>query len=288
MTKPLIFISHITEEREIAAALKKLVEAAFLNMIDVFVSSDPTSIKRGRRWLEEITSALRTCSIEIILASPESVKRPWINFEAGAGWIREIPVIPLCHSGMTPSKLPLPLGSLQASTATEEPELKLIFPVVAEAIGCQLPEIDFEAFISVVRTYEETSRQDMELKARVPIAATDGLSPHELVTLLEIAEASSSPGDYVGSFHIAERVKAAGYRKVASTLALSTLGRKALTELSTESDNNGNPYSLVRITEEGWAWIDANQDKLSLTIPPRNEFVDDVSGKTFKEDDIPF
>jgi hypothetical protein len=49
MQKPLIFISHITEEREIAFALKQLIEASFLGMMEVFVSSDPTSIELGRR-----------------------------------------------------------------------------------------------------------------------------------------------------------------------------------------------------------------------------------------------
>src|SRR5579864_4609627 len=143
MQKPLIFISHISEEKDLAIALKKLVESAFLNMIDVFVSSDPTSIKLGRKWLNEITEALKTCAVEIILASPESVKRPWINFEGGCAWIRDIPVIPLCHSEMVPMKLPPPLNSLQAATATEESQLQQIFPLLAEAIGCSLPAISF-------------------------------------------------------------------------------------------------------------------------------------------------
>jgi hypothetical protein len=59
MRKPLVFISHITEEKEIAVALKDLVEATFLNMIDVFVSTDSKSIKMGRKWLDEITDALK-------------------------------------------------------------------------------------------------------------------------------------------------------------------------------------------------------------------------------------
>ena len=52
MQKPLVFISHITEEKEIAHALKQLVEKTFLNMIEVFVSSDPTSIRLGGKWLD--------------------------------------------------------------------------------------------------------------------------------------------------------------------------------------------------------------------------------------------
>lgn len=100
MEKPIVFISHITEEKEMALELKSLIEESFLGMISVFVSSDENSISSGSKWLDNITSALGNCAIELILCSPNSVKRQWINFEAGAGWVREIPVIPLCHSGM--------------------------------------------------------------------------------------------------------------------------------------------------------------------------------------------
>ncbi|PWW84198.1 hypothetical protein CYK95_04780 [Clostridium perfringens] len=100
MNKPIVFISHITEEKELAYKVKELIEESFLEMMEVFVSSDGESITAGDRWLDNITNSLTSCVIELILCSSESIKRPWINFEAGAGWIRKIPVIPLCHSGM--------------------------------------------------------------------------------------------------------------------------------------------------------------------------------------------
>jgi hypothetical protein len=155
MDKPIIFISHITEESDVAASLKNLIEKSFLEMADVFVSSDANSIKMGQKWLDEITQSLSTCAVEIILTSPSSIKRPWINFEAGAGWVRKIPVIPLCHMGLPPSKLPLPLNLLQAATADEVSSLKLVFPVIAEAIGCKMPEIDFSEFINLVKEFDE-------------------------------------------------------------------------------------------------------------------------------------
>lgn len=154
MPKPIVFISHITPEKEIAIAFKDLIEASFLDMIEVFVSSDEQSIGMGQRWLDNITSALKTCKVEIILCSPQSIQRPWINFEAGAGWIRNISVIPLCHSGMEPSKLPLPLNLLQAATAGHASSLNLIFPVLAQAIGSATPRVDFTDFIAKVTDFE--------------------------------------------------------------------------------------------------------------------------------------
>ncbi|WP_373001503.1 toll/interleukin-1 receptor domain-containing protein [Sulfurimonas sp.] len=152
--KKIIFISHITEEKEIAIAFKELIEESFLGMIEVFVSSDSQSIAMGQKWLDGITKSLKECSIEVILCSPKSIQRPWINFEAGAGWIRDISVIPLCHSGMIPSSLPMPLNLLQATTANEVSSLKLIFPVIANAIGAKTPKINFQDFIDKVNEFE--------------------------------------------------------------------------------------------------------------------------------------
>jgi len=153
--KSIVFISHITEEKELAIALKELIETSFLGMIEVFVSSDEHSISLGQKWLDNITAALKNCTIEIILCSSKSIKRPWINFEAGAGWIREITVIPLCHSGITPSNLPLPLNLLQATTVSEVSSLKLLFPILAQAIGAKTPQIDFSKFIKKVTEFED-------------------------------------------------------------------------------------------------------------------------------------
>lgn len=86
MDRPIVFISHISEESAIAVTIKKLIDESFLGMLDVFVSSDNgESLPMGSRWLQRINDALKKCSVELILCSPQSIKRPWINFEAGAG-----------------------------------------------------------------------------------------------------------------------------------------------------------------------------------------------------------
>lgn len=154
MPKSLVFISHITEEAAIAIEFKSLIEKHFLGLIDVFVSSDGASIKMGQKWLQDISDALADCAVEIVICSPESVKRPWINFEAGAGWVRGIPVIPLCHSGMEPSDLPVPLNLLQAAKSTDISNLNLVIPVLAKAIEANSPKIDFTDFIEKVKDFE--------------------------------------------------------------------------------------------------------------------------------------
>ena len=153
--KPLVFISHIGAEAEIAIGFKKLIESHFLKMMDVFVSSDGQSITMGQHWLSQITLALESSAVEVIIASPVSVTRPWINFEAGAGWIRQVPVIPLCHAGMTPDSLPVPLKLLQASSATDAIGLRRVFSVLADALGAEDREPAVGPFIEEVKRFDE-------------------------------------------------------------------------------------------------------------------------------------
>lgn len=70
MSKSIVFISHIEPEKEVAIAFKDLIEASFLGMIEIFVSSDQHSIAMGaavaRRYHERVESVLhRNCSLQL-------------------------------------------------------------------------------------------------------------------------------------------------------------------------------------------------------------------------------
>lgn len=145
MTSKQIFLSHIHEEKDLAVLIKQAIEDEFSGFIDVFVSSDGTSIPAGVNFLKSIEDGLVNCIGAIYLISPISVKRNWINFELGAVWIRnainirtegnEVPTIPFCHSNMTLSKLPQPIGNLNAIIANEASLLKFAFKSLQTAVG---------------------------------------------------------------------------------------------------------------------------------------------------------
>ncbi len=268
MQKPIVFISHITEEKEIASSLKKLVENTFLNMIDVFVSSDPSSIKMGKRWLDEITIALKSCAIEIVLASPKSVSRPWINFEAGSGWIREIQVIPLCHSGMKPGRLPAPLNSLQGAIATEKSDLERIFPVLAAAVGSGLPSaVNYQEFISTVLSFENDSKIIASHNEKNKIEDDTNLHAHEKSVIIEIANKITDPDDGIPIWGIKQDILKQGeFNSLAISLAFKTLSRKSFIEIYTDSNNDSynQEFKAVKIREEGWEWFEENKNNLDL------------------------
>ena len=145
MPRITIFVSHISTESALAQAIKRRLQRDFLGMLDIFVSSDQTTIRTGSKWLAAVEDGLKGADVMIVLASPESVGRPWVNFEAGAVWLRGIPVIPVCHSGMTPDKLPVPLSELQAVAVDDADGLRRVYDTIAGVLKVDTPEIDFVA-----------------------------------------------------------------------------------------------------------------------------------------------
>lgn len=156
MKKKIVFISHISEEKELAIILKNEIEIAFLGLIEVFVSSDDGCIFGGERWLNKVTNALEKCIVELVLCSEKSINRPWINFESGAGWIRKIPVIPICHSNMKIEDLPVPLNELEAFSCLDKRMLQKVFDVIAREYGMNAPRANSKEFLSEVAIWQNT------------------------------------------------------------------------------------------------------------------------------------
>ena len=153
MNKPIVFISHIAEEAGLAVMFKKHIEDDFRNRVHVFVSSDSESISPGANWLITVKTALRQACIQLILCSQASVTRPWINFEAGAVWLRKAPVVPICHTGFEKAKLPSTLGHLQAVEANET-GLDQVYGMIAKKLPSKKPQAGLKAFASEIQAFE--------------------------------------------------------------------------------------------------------------------------------------
>ena len=82
-----VLVSFIHEEERVAEAVKQyLDEKLDLGQV-LFMSSDQWQVYGGDDWLEKIRLALRDSVVIVALLSQESVRRPWVNFEAGAAWL---------------------------------------------------------------------------------------------------------------------------------------------------------------------------------------------------------
>lgn len=166
MPNKMIFLSHIHEEKALAVLVKQAIEEEFSGFVDVFVSSDGTSIPAGSNFLKRIEDGLVNCIGAIYLVSPVSVKRNWINFELGAVWIRnaislraggsEIPALPICHSGITPSGLPAPLNNLNAIVGNQASQLEFAFRSLQTAVGGKgALKTDFDALATKIISLEQ-------------------------------------------------------------------------------------------------------------------------------------
>ena len=138
-----------------AAILKESLSEAFLGAVEVFASSNVASITAGDDWLSGIKNALRTADIEIVLLSPLSILRPWVNFEAGAAWVRGITILPLCHSGLRPSDLAMPLCLIQAAEASQEAGLDQLFARVALHLKVNKPRVPLSRLVRKVKALEQ-------------------------------------------------------------------------------------------------------------------------------------
>lgn len=164
MEKPTIFISHITQEKEIARSIKEFLENKFLKTINVFASSHEESIQLGDDWISTIKKSMTDCKLIILLCSPLSITRPWVNFEAGAGWIRNIPVIPLCHSGITPGKLPVPINSFQGGLLNNKEDMIKVFNRIAKILDINTPKIEEDSFFNAISLFENDIRNSSLVK----------------------------------------------------------------------------------------------------------------------------
>lgn len=152
MSKSLVFLTHRAPERSMASAIKRAVEDAFPG-VDVFLSSDPENIGAGDPWVDSIATKLEACEVQIILASPESLSRPWVHFEAGHVWGRK-KQIPACHSGQEPGSLPIPLSLLQAGKVIDPEFLQSMFAAIAKVVDNRPPEVDYKTLAKELTAIE--------------------------------------------------------------------------------------------------------------------------------------
>lgn len=184
MVEKLIFLSHIHEESALARLVKQALEEEFSGFVEVFVSSDGTSIPAGSNFLKRIEDGLVGCIGAIYLISPTSVQRNWINFELGAVWVRnvinlrdgrpDIPTLPVCHSGLTPRELPAPLNNLNGVSANRASQLEFAFKSLQAAVGGRgALKTNFDALATQIIAIEQQYTLGANLKKMLSLLGGD-------------------------------------------------------------------------------------------------------------------
>ena len=140
MTRTQLFISHITENADVAKALKDFIEEKSLEGVEVFVSSDG-DIQPGAHWQETIVNKIRSSDVVLVVCTNTSIFRPWVNFEAGGAMVKGATVIPVCWHGCTRESLPPPLGQLQALDLGDEKHIRQMMSTIGAKAGLNLNNV---------------------------------------------------------------------------------------------------------------------------------------------------
>lgn len=107
-----VFLSHSSRDRSLAEYIEDIIESAD-QTFQIFRSSRPGAIPIGEDWLGCIRRELAAAHYYIVLVTYESLERPWIWFEMGAGWISAGRLIPVAAGISDLSAIPNPLSGIQ-------------------------------------------------------------------------------------------------------------------------------------------------------------------------------
>ena len=123
---PTIFIAHSHSDRELAEALRSLLEQALdLGPKEIRV----TSLQGGKLPIgSDISRKLRqdiiAARVVLVLVTPDSVRSEYVLFELGASWVLDKRAYPLLGHGTTDDDLPGPFKGRESI-------------VLAQAASCQ-------------------------------------------------------------------------------------------------------------------------------------------------------
>ena len=143
-----LFVSHISEEKDVAILLKDMMEEDFLGLVEFFASSDVGTIELGVQWLEAVERAIEKADAVIVLCSKASVHRPWVQFEIGAAWMKGLPNIPVCHSGMTPTDLATPLKDYEGADLGTPEGLLALYEMIGRRLKLQRTPVPGAAWLA--------------------------------------------------------------------------------------------------------------------------------------------
>lgn len=147
-----------------------------------------------------------------------------------------------------------------------------------------------DAITSKIKAYLEKAETLTTVSEIRPLASDqEGLAQHEVVALAAVAQNIDHEGDHVTTWQIKRDMEASGFTPVAANFALKVLKQRGYLNLARYTNEDGE-YMGYMLTETGWAWVLANQDKFALHKPRPSQTARDARPvpSSVEEDDIPF
>lgn len=135
MSKPTVFFSHSSADKEVLLKLKALFCEKTGGTIDVFLSSDGQSIPLGKNWVHRVQEALDEAKIMVVFLTPNSLRSSWIYFEAGYAYSKNIRVVPVGFLGADISSVAPPISLLQGFNIETKDSLDNLIALVNDTFS---------------------------------------------------------------------------------------------------------------------------------------------------------
>lgn len=133
---------------------------------------------------------------------------------------------------------------------------------------------DFEKLREKIESRIKATLQRREKLGQVAriqsVAKVEGLTQHQLATLVSVAEGLDEPNDSISAYRIRQAMERAGFTQLATTLGLKALLDNGMLESFEDADYQGETFVAYRVTDRGMAWLLENQESLTLKQEDRS------------------
>lgn len=167
MSKPVVFFSHTSKDKDMVLYIQKRIKEITGNAIDFFMSSDGQSIPFGANWVHKVEEGLEAAAIMFVFVTTSSVKSGWIFFEAGYAYSKNIRVIPV-GINIDMGSLRAPLNLLQGFNISSVDSLNNFISIINKQFTCSFMESfnddDYQQLLSL---YNGESNQCFPLETIV-------------------------------------------------------------------------------------------------------------------------
>lgn len=166
--KDLLFISHVHTEKAFAQYLGNLFQTHYRNAFEIFVSShEKMGVQSGTSINTTVIENLKRCKIILVCCCSASIDKPWIHFEAGAGVVRGIPVVPVCYGGMQFGNLPSTLSGQSGLNMSDQDDIVKLNGAIATTFNLGIAELDdknIQKLISISESNKSGINTDLQNK----------------------------------------------------------------------------------------------------------------------------
>lgn len=210
--------------------------------------------------IEAIEEGIRTAAICLADITTDN---PNVWYELGFAFAAGRPVVMVCSSERTSGRYPFDIQ--HRTVINYKPESPSDFDTLKLSLSERI-----RALLNKTEALRQIAESDQ-------IAPTHGLTQTELMVLAILAGDTAFPEATSTVYSLKQNSERSGLTSIGFSLAFRRLVTKKLIEIIDEYDEQRDePYKTTRLTENGWIWIESNEQLFVLKKPSEKPIEDDI------------